>query len=114
MDQLAENTQKAACLQMMYNRELKLKQESPMMIPVNPERMTPLTQGLPNSLKPLGIQLQNTITNTPPSTWVTAALTGVLIPDHHTPAQKIWTWGEVAQELIMGRSMVQLKPNPKI
>jgi len=44
--------------------------------------------------------LQNTITNTPQSAWATVALTGALTPDRCTLGQKIWTWGEVAQELI--------------
>ncbi|XP_068251410.1 uncharacterized protein [Nyctibius grandis] len=100
VDRLVENVQKAACLQMMYDRELKFRQESPMMIPVDPERMTPLVRGLPDSLKPLGIQLQGTIRNTPQSAWVTAALTRAVTPDRYTLGQKVWTWGEVAQELI--------------
>jgi len=71
-----------------------------MMILVNPERITPLIQGLPKSLKPLGIQFQNTITYTLQSACATVALTGAPTPHHHAPGQKIWTWGEVAQELI--------------
>ncbi|XP_068277942.1 uncharacterized protein [Nyctibius grandis] len=114
VDQLVENVQKAACLQMMYDQELKLRQESPMMIPVDPERMTPLIRGLPDSLKPLGIQLQGTIRNTPQSAQVTAALTGALTPDRHIPGQKVWTWGEVAQELInYGRKYGPVKSEPK-
>ncbi|XP_068277935.1 uncharacterized protein [Nyctibius grandis] len=114
VDQLVENVHKAACLQMMYDRELKLRQESPMMIPVDPERMTPLVRGLPDSLKPLGIQLQGTIRNTPQSARVTAALTGVLTPDRRTPEQKVWTWGEVAQELInYGRKYGPVKSESK-
>ncbi|XP_068280404.1 uncharacterized protein, partial [Nyctibius grandis] len=114
VDQLVENVHKAACLQMMYDRELKLRQESPMMIPVDPERMTPLVRGLPDSLKPLGIQLQSTIRNTPQSARVTAALTGVLTPDRRTPEQKVWTWGEVAQELInYGRKYGPVKSESK-
>lgn len=84
----------------MHDQELKLRQESPVMIPVNLERMTPLIRGLPDSLEPLGIQLQNAITNTQQSARVAAALAGVLTPDHCTPGQNIWTWGEVTQELI--------------
>lgn len=49
---------------MMYDQELKLRQESPVMIPVDPERMTLLIRGLSASLKPLEIQLHNAITNT--------------------------------------------------
>ncbi|XP_068271174.1 uncharacterized protein [Nyctibius grandis] len=100
VDQLVENVQKAACLQMMYDQELKFRQESPMMIPVDPERMTPLIRGLPDSLKPLGIQLQGTIRNTPQTAQVTAALTRAVSPHCYTLRQKVWTWGEVAQELI--------------
>lgn len=42
IDQLVENVQKAVCLEMMRDRELKFKQESPVMVTVNPEQMTPL------------------------------------------------------------------------
>ncbi|XP_068265466.1 LOW QUALITY PROTEIN: uncharacterized protein [Nyctibius grandis] len=100
VDQLVENVQKAACLQMMHDGELKFRQESPVMVPVDPERMTPLVRGLPDSLKPLGIQLQSTIRNTPQSARVTAALTGGVTHRSLYPGQKVWTWGEVAQELI--------------
>ena len=65
MDQLVESVQKAACLQMMYDRRLESRQGSPMMVPVDPEGMTPLIPGLPDSLKPAGIQLQGKIQNTP-------------------------------------------------
>ncbi|XP_042656667.1 uncharacterized protein LOC122154144, partial [Tyto alba] len=44
VDQLVESVQKAACLQMMYDRELKPNQGSPMVMPVDPERTTPLTR----------------------------------------------------------------------
>lgn len=80
VDQLVESIQKAACLQMMYDRKLDVDQVSPMLIPVDPEWMTPLIRGLPDSLKPIGIQLQGKIENAP-------------------VAGRI-TWGEVAQELI--------------
>ena len=100
VDQLVENVQKAACLQMMYNRELRLRQESPMMIPVDPERMTSLIRGLPEPLKPIGIQLQGTIKAVPQGKRVTAALAGLVTPDRKTQNLKAWTWGEVAQELI--------------
>ncbi|XP_074669759.1 uncharacterized protein LOC141918811 [Strix aluco] len=100
VDQLVESVQKAACLQMMYDRELKPNQGSPMMMPVDPERMTPLIRGLPDSLKPIGIQLQGKIQNTPNAERMTAALEGIVTPDHRQPGRKVWTWGEVAQELI--------------
>jgi len=56
-DQLLESVQKVACLQMMYDRELKPNLSSPMLLPAEPERRTPLIWGLPDSLKPIGIQL---------------------------------------------------------
>ena len=65
VDQLVGSVQKAACLQMMYGRRLESRQGSPMMVPVDPEGMTPLIRGLPDSLKPTGIQLQGKIQNTP-------------------------------------------------
>lgn len=100
VDQLVESVQKAACLQMMYDRELKPNQSSPMMMPVDPERMTPLIRGLPDSLKPIGIQLQGKIQNTPKGERTAAALEGIITPDHGRPGRNVWTWGEVAQELI--------------
>lgn len=39
IDHLVENVQKAACLQMMHDWELKFKQESPVMITVDPEQI---------------------------------------------------------------------------
>lgn len=45
VDQIIESVQKAACLQMIYERELEPRHESPMMMPVDPERMTPLMRG---------------------------------------------------------------------
>ncbi|XP_074719620.1 uncharacterized protein LOC141941203 [Strix uralensis] len=100
VDQLVESVQKAACLQMMCDRELKPNQGSPVMLPVDPERMTPLIWGLPDSLKPIGIQLQGKIQNTPNGERITAALEGIVTPDHQRPGRKVWIWGKVAQELI--------------
>ncbi|XP_069631326.1 LOW QUALITY PROTEIN: uncharacterized protein [Haliaeetus albicilla] len=100
VDQLVESVQKAACLQMMYDRELKPHQGSPMMMPVNPKRMTPLIWGLPDSLKPIGIQLQGRIQNTPNGERIMATLEGKVSPDHRQSGRKVWTWGEIAQELI--------------
>ncbi|XP_074788809.1 uncharacterized protein LOC141973790 [Athene noctua] len=100
VDQLLESVQKAACLQMMYDWELMPNQGSPMMMPVDPERMTPLIRGLPDSLKPTAIQLQGKIQNTPNGERITAALEGIVTPDHQRPGKKVWTWGDVAQELI--------------
>ncbi|XP_074996699.1 LOW QUALITY PROTEIN: uncharacterized protein LOC142078063 [Calonectris borealis] len=101
VDQLVESVHKAACLQMMYDRKLEPRQESPVMMPVDPERMTPLIRGLLDSLKPIGIQLQGKTQAMPQSERVAAALEG-LTPDRHcqSPDRKMWTWGEVAQELI--------------
>ncbi|KFV50644.1 hypothetical protein N341_10104, partial [Tyto alba] len=100
VDQLVESVQKAACLQMMYDRELKPNQGSLMMMPVDPERMTPLIRGLPDSLNPFGIHLQGKIQNTPNAERMTSALEGIVTPDHQRPGRKVWTWREVAQELI--------------
>ncbi|XP_009579700.1 PREDICTED: uncharacterized protein LOC104079376, partial [Fulmarus glacialis] len=74
VDQLVESVQKAACLQMMYDRKLEPRQESPMMMPVDPEQMTPLIRGLPDSLKLIGVQLQGEIQAMPQSKRVAAAL----------------------------------------
>ncbi|XP_009571611.1 PREDICTED: LOW QUALITY PROTEIN: uncharacterized protein LOC104072469 [Fulmarus glacialis] len=101
VDQLVESAHKAACLQMMYDWKLEPRQESPMMMPVDPEPMTALMRGLPDSLKPIGIQLQGKIQAMLQSERVAAALEG-LTPDRHcwSPDRKMWTWGEVSQELI--------------
>ena len=99
IDQLVENVQKAACLQMMYDRKLQPHHESPMMLPVNPERLTPLIRGLPESLKPIGIQLQGKIQAMSQGERTWAALEGSVAPNHQS-GPKVWTWGEVAQELI--------------
>ncbi|KFV71562.1 hypothetical protein N307_10040, partial [Dryobates pubescens] len=71
MNQIMENVQKAACLQMIYERELKHHFESPLSLLVDANRMTPLIRGLPDSLKIRGIELQKEIANTPLSsrTW---------------------------------------------
>ncbi|XP_075595306.1 LOW QUALITY PROTEIN: uncharacterized protein LOC142599320 [Balearica regulorum gibbericeps] len=110
VDQLVESVQKAACLQMMYDRKLEPRQESPMMMPVDPERMTPLIRGLPDSLKPIGIQLQGKIQAMPQGDRVAAALEG-LTPHRRPLDRKMWTWGEVAQELInYGRKYGPVNP----
>ena len=46
---------------MMYERKLQPHHESPVMMPADTERMTPLIRGLPESLKPVSIQLQGKI-----------------------------------------------------
>ncbi|PKU31316.1 hypothetical protein llap_18381 [Limosa lapponica baueri] len=98
--QLVENVQKVACLQMMYICDLRSRQESPLMMPVDPEWMTPLIRGLPESLKLIGIQLQGTIRAAPQGQRVAAAWEGRASPDCRDPNRRVWTWGEVAQELI--------------
>ncbi|XP_065592066.1 uncharacterized protein LOC136048350 [Cyrtonyx montezumae] len=100
VDQLVENVQKAACLQMMYDRKLQLHHESPMMLPVDPERMTPLIRGLPESLKPIGIQLQGKIQAMPQGERTRAMLEGTATSNNLQSGCKVWTWGELAQELI--------------
>ena len=75
-DQLLESIQKAACVQMMCDWELKPNLSSPMLLPADPERKTPLIWGRPNSLKPIGIQLQGRIQNTPSEERIAAALEG--------------------------------------
>ncbi|XP_052631079.1 LOW QUALITY PROTEIN: uncharacterized protein LOC128136025, partial [Harpia harpyja] len=112
VDELVERVQKAACLQMMYDRKLEPTQESPMMMSVDPERMTPLIRGLPDSLKLIGIQLQGKIQAMPQGKSVAAALGG-FSPDRHCrpPDKKMWTWGEMAQELInCGRKYGPVNP----
>jgi len=92
-DQLLESVQKAACLQMMYDQELKPNLSSLMLLPADPERMTPLIRGLPDSLKPIGIQLQGRIQNTPSEERITAALEEGVAPDCRWPGRKVWMWG---------------------
>ncbi|XP_071585765.1 LOW QUALITY PROTEIN: uncharacterized protein [Heliangelus exortis] len=99
VDQLVESVQKAACLQMMNDRKLDMRYSSPMLLPVDPEQMTPLIWGLLESLKAMGIQLQGQIRATAPQDCLLAALEHVVNPGCRTE-QKIWTWGEVAEELI--------------
>ena len=60
-DQLFKSVHKAACLQMIHERKLIPRCESPVMLPVNPEIMTPLIRGLPESLRPTGVSLQRTM-----------------------------------------------------
>lgn len=79
--QLVENVEKVACLQMIYDQEVRLKQDSPVMIPVDPKCMTPLIWGLPDSLKAMGIQLKGKKQATPQSERAVAALEGLLSPD---------------------------------
>jgi len=75
----------------MYDRELKPNLSSPMLLPADPERMTPLIRGLPDSLKPIGIQLQGRTQNTPSEERIAAALEGGAAPDRRWPGRKVWT-----------------------
>ncbi|XP_027528790.1 uncharacterized protein LOC113962193, partial [Neopelma chrysocephalum] len=100
VNQIVESVQKAACLQMMYDRELTPRRESPMMLPVDPERMIPLIRGLPETLKSIGIQLKNRIESLTKGERTATALEAALTPSRYRGENKIWTWGEVAQELI--------------
>lgn len=118
-DQLLESVHKAACLQMIQERILTPRYESPVMLLVDPEIMTPLIRGLPESLKPMGISLQRTIATMGPierlesflnssrndaGNTMDLASTGYLTPaqagNRFNYKPKVWTWGEVAQELI--------------
>ncbi|XP_040434380.1 uncharacterized protein LOC121080427, partial [Falco naumanni] len=87
-------------VQMMYDLELKPRHESPMMMPVDPEQMTPLIRGLLDSLKPIGIQLQGKIQAMSQGDRAVAALEGIVNPNCRPQEKKVWTWGEVTQELI--------------
>ncbi|XP_074713432.1 uncharacterized protein LOC141938585, partial [Strix uralensis] len=114
IDQLLESVHKAACLQMIHERKLVPGCESPMMLSVNPEIMTPLIRGLPESLRSTGIDLQRTIASLDPVEKLESFIngrrdetnTGSDSPFNHssTPSRskhkKRWTWGDVAQELI--------------
>ena len=66
---------------MMYDRKLHPYHESPMMMPVDPERMTPLIKGLPESLKPIGIQLQGKIQALSQGERTQAVLEGTVTPN---------------------------------
>ncbi|KAM4672100.1 LOW QUALITY PROTEIN: EF-hand calcium-binding domain-containing protein 4B [Amazona ochrocephala] len=114
VDQRVESVQKAACVRMMYDWGLRLKQESPMMTLVDPKCMTPLIQCLLDSLKPAGNQLQGKIQSKSQSEKAVAAPEGLLSPDQKTE-KKVWTWGEVAQELInYGRKYGPINISSKI
>lgn len=62
--------------------------------------MTPLTRGLPESLKPIGIQLQGKIQALSQGERTQAVLEGTVTSNHLQSGYKVWTWGEVAQGLI--------------
>ncbi|XP_063997244.1 uncharacterized protein LOC135173955 [Pogoniulus pusillus] len=100
MNQIMGNVQKAACLQMVYDRELKHHFESPLSLLVDPKRMTPLVRGLPDSLKMKGIQLQKEIADTSLTSRIQAALRENLTPGRNQTDCRQWTWEEVARELL--------------
>ncbi|XP_074390447.1 uncharacterized protein LOC141728046 [Zonotrichia albicollis] len=117
-DQILESVQKAACLQMIHERKLIPGFESPMQLPVKPEIMTPLIRGLPETLKSTAITIQKTITALSPIDRLDRFLNNSTdqsesVPSPYTPTQtpttpsdtsshsrKIWTWSEVAVDLL--------------
>ncbi|XP_071657682.1 uncharacterized protein [Patagioenas fasciata] len=100
-DQLLESVHKAVCLQMMHERKLIPECESPVMLSVNPVMMTPLIRGLPESLKSTGINIQRTITlMSPIERLENMARSQGNRSGSQREGQKVWAWGEVAQELI--------------
>lgn len=104
--QLVEIVQKIDCLQMMYDG--KLHQESPMMMPVDPKRMTPLIRGLPELLKPVGIQLQGKIQAISQGERIQAALKGTVTPNCQQLEYKVWMWCGCPRVLPTGKNMDQL------
>ena len=90
----------AGRLQMMHDRKLQPHRQSTVMMPVYPETTTLLIRGLPESLKPVGIQLQWKIQAVSQGERTWAALEGTVTSNHLQSGYKVWTWGEVAQELI--------------
>lgn len=101
--QLLENVHKTACLQVMCNCKLVPFQEFPMMLTADAQRMTPLICGLPDSLKPVSIQLQGRIQAPARLEKVAAALKGTTSSpagDAPTWGGKVWIWQDVSQELI--------------
>ncbi|KAF4802517.1 hypothetical protein TURU_024672 [Turdus rufiventris] len=120
-DQLLEDIQKAACLQMIHERKLIIGSESPMQLPVKSEIMTPLIRGLPESLKPTAILLQKIIAAISPVERLDRFLGNASeplssvdsSPYNISPQQlpssqsnspnsdrRVWTWSEVAEELL--------------
>ncbi|KFQ19561.1 hypothetical protein N331_10124, partial [Merops nubicus] len=113
-DQLLESAHRAACLQKIHERKLIPRCESQMMLPVNPEIVTPLIKGLPESFKSTGIDLQGSIVSKGPAERLKDFMKSQGNEDkvspnstfNHrlTPSQpgdkRVWTCREVAQELI--------------
>uniref|UniRef100_A0A8C3QSL6 Uncharacterized protein n=1 Tax=Cyanoderma ruficeps TaxID=181631 RepID=A0A8C3QSL6_9PASS len=115
-DQLLENIHKAACLQMLHERKLISGNESPMQQPVKPEIMIPLIHSLLEFIKPTVILLQKTIAfntlvdrlerflgHTSDQTGSTDSSSSLPFSTPSTQSgssHKVWTWSEVAEELI--------------
>lgn len=89
-----ESVQKAACLQ-KYNRELWTYQESPVIMPVDPD--THFIRELLESLKPTGIQLQGKIQVMSQGERIQA---GLVTLSSQCLVRKGGTSGEVELELI--------------
>uniref|UniRef100_A0A663MVR0 Uncharacterized protein n=1 Tax=Athene cunicularia TaxID=194338 RepID=A0A663MVR0_ATHCN len=107
INHLTESLQKAACLQLMHDRRLVPQQPAPMLLIANPDQMTPLIRGLPDSLKSYAVQLQNRLR---------IALT---LQRGRRGAGEPMTWGEIAQDLInygrrMGLTRGTGKPKPSL
>ncbi|XP_074387985.1 uncharacterized protein LOC141726817 [Zonotrichia albicollis] len=97
-DQILESVQKAACLQMIHEKKLIPGFESPMQLPVKPEIMTPLIHGLPETLKSTAITIQKTVMALSPIDRLERFLNNST--DQSDSSRKIWTWSEVAVDLI--------------
>ncbi|XP_074402779.1 uncharacterized protein LOC141730041 [Zonotrichia albicollis] len=97
-DQILESVQKAACLQMIHEKKLIRGFESPMQLPVKPEIMTPLIRGLPETLKSTAITIQKTVMALSPIDRLERFLNNST--DQSDSSRKIWTWSEVAVDLI--------------
>lgn len=103
LDQLNESIQKAACLQLLYDKRLMPYQSSPMFLPVHPDRMTPLIRSLPDPLKLYTIQIQDHF-RAAQAISVKDCFQEALAPDGSSPGsswvEPIPTRGEIAQQLI--------------
>jgi len=84
----------------MYDRKLQPHHEPPLMVSIGPERMSLSVRGLPESLKPIGIQLQGKIQAMSQRERARAVLEGTVSSNHLQTGYKVWMQGEVAQELI--------------
>uniref|UniRef100_A0A663MXD2 Uncharacterized protein n=1 Tax=Athene cunicularia TaxID=194338 RepID=A0A663MXD2_ATHCN len=107
INRLTESLQKAACLQLIHDRRLVPQQPSLMLLITNPDQMTPLIRGLPDSLKSHAVQLQD-------------RLRTALTPRRgRQGVGEPMTWGERAQDLInygrrMGLTRGMGKPKPLV